>query len=107
VKRGGHCMATSASHGMARPVPARRTVVRRLAFILLAALVAGPSQGAEQPPLLKDLTATLAVLNLPCGQVTSARRNGVEDRDHLVTCRDGNRYRIFVDSNDRVVARKL
>jgi hypothetical protein len=107
VKRRKGCVMTWLSLGTAHPVAAKRTVVRRLAFILLAALVAAPSQGAEQPPLLKDLTATLAVLNLPCGQVTSARRNGVEDRDHLVTCRDGNRYRIFVDSNDRVVARKL
>lgn len=107
MKRRGRCESTSTSHGIAHPDAACRTVVRRLAFVLLAAMVAGPSQGAEQPALLKDLTATLAVLNLPCGQVTGARRNGKQDRDHLVTCKDGNRYRIFVDASDRVVARKL
>lgn len=76
-------------------------------LLMLALLFTGSLQAAEGKNLLKDLTATLAVLNLPCGEAIGARRIGDKDLDQLVTCKDGNRYRVFVDANDRVVARKL
>ena len=73
-------------------------------IVSFAALFAGPSPAAEDAALLKDLTAVIVLLGLPCGQVVSARRQA--DNDHIATCRDGNRYRVFVNAEGRVVAQK-
>ena len=70
----------------------------------LAALFAGPSPAAEDIALLKDLTAVIALLGLPCGQVVGATRQA--DNDHIASCKDGNRYRVFVNAEGRVVAQK-
>jgi hypothetical protein len=59
---------------------------------------------ANDAALLKDMTSVISLLGLPCGQVISATRQG--DNDHLVTCKDGNRYRVFVNAEGRVVAQK-
>lgn len=55
--------------------------------------------------LAKDLTSTIALLGLPCGQVVSAKKVG--ENDYVATCKDGNRYRVFVNPQGRVVAQKL
>jgi len=70
----------------------------------LAALCAGPAPAAEDATLLKDLTSVIALLGLPCGQVVSARRQA--ETDHIASCKNGYRYRVFVNSEGRVVARK-
>ena len=70
----------------------------------LAAIVAAPSPAADDPALLKDLTAVIMLLGLPCGQVVNAKRQA--DNDHIASCKDGNRYRIFVNTAGRVVAQK-
>ena len=54
--------------------------------------------------MLKDLTAVIALLGLPCGQVVSATR--LKDDDHAVRCHDGSRYRVFINAEGRVVAQK-
>jgi hypothetical protein len=69
--------------------------------LLLAAM---PARGAEDPAVLKDLTAVIALLALPCGQVVKAERRG--DQDYIASCRDGNRYRVFQNAQGRVVAEK-
>ena len=71
---------------------------------LLMALSSLPAQAAEDAALLKDLTSVIALLGLPCGQVVSAKR--LKDDDHLATCRDGNRYRVFINADGKVVAQK-
>lgn len=73
-------------------------------LLALAALFAGPSPAAEDAALLKDLTSVIALLGLPCGQVVSATRRA--DNDHVATCKDGNRYRVFVNAEGRAVAQK-
>ena len=81
------------------------TPARTSALIFsLAALFAGPSSAAEDITLLKDLTSVIMLLGLPCGQVVSARRQA--DNDHLATCKNGMRYRVFVNADGRVVAQK-
>lgn len=81
----------------------RRACVRTLVAVLsMVACVA--SLAAEDPAQLKDLTSVVALLGLPCGQVVSATR--LKDNDHLVTCQDGNRYRVHVNAEGRVVADK-
>lgn len=63
-----------------------------------------PSSAAEDAELLRDLSAVIALLGLPCGQVVSAVR--IQDDDHLASCQDGNRYRVFINAEGRVVAQK-
>lgn len=72
---------------------------------LWAALVAAPAAAADDAALLKDLTSVIALLGLPCGQVVSA--TGQKDNDHIATCRDGNRYHVFINAEGRVVAEKV
>lgn len=70
----------------------------------LTALFAGPSPGAEDVALLKDLTSVIMLLGLPCGEVVSAKRQAAND--HIASCQNGNHYRVFVNSEGRVVAQK-
>ena len=82
-------------------------IARALASALifpLAMLFAGPSPAAEDAALLKDLTSVIMLLGMPCGQVVSAKRQG--DNDHIASCKDGNRYRVFVNAEGRAVAQK-
>jgi len=71
---------------------------------MLASCYGAASVAANDAALLKDMTAVIALLGLPCGQAVSAVRQG--DNDHLVTCKDGSRYRVFVNAEGRVVAQK-
>lgn len=70
----------------------------------ISAFLIGNARAAEDAALLKDLTAVIALLGLPCGQVVRATR--LKDNDHVATCKDGNRYRVFVNAEGRVVAQK-
>jgi hypothetical protein len=53
----------------------------------------------------QDLKAAIALQGLPCDQVVDSKRNA--DSDYTATCKDGNRYHIFVDASGRVVVNKL
>jgi hypothetical protein len=80
---------------------------RASAWILAASLTALsslPARAAEDAALLKDLTSVIALLGLACGQVVSAKR--LNDNDHVVACSDGNRYRVFINTQGKVVAQK-
>ena len=81
-----------------------RTLAAALIFPFVA-FFAEPLLAADDASLLKDLTSVIALLGLPCGQVVSAKRQA--DNDHLATCSNGNRYRVFVNAEGRVVAQKL
>lgn len=72
--------------------------------LALAALPVQPSMAAQDPATLADLTAVITLLGMPCGQVTSAKRQA--DNDHIAVCENGTRYRVFVDAQGRVVAQK-
>ena len=61
-------------------------------------------QAADSGALARDLAASLALLSLHCGQVVSV--TSPSERDHLVTCSDGNRYRVYVNAQGRVTAEK-
>lgn len=79
-----------------------KTMKKSAAMIVIGALVAGTTVAADE--LAKDLTSTIALLGLPCGQVISAKRLG--ENDYLATCKDKNRYRVYVNAQGRVVAEK-
>jgi hypothetical protein len=72
------------------------------AIIVIGALSVGTAIAADE--LAKDLTSTIALLGLPCGQVISAKRLG--ENDYLATCKNKNRYRVYVNAQGRVVAEK-
>lgn len=70
----------------------------------ITALISGPGSAAEDPALLKDLSTVIRLLDLPCDRVVGARR--AADNSHIASCRDGRRYRVFVNAEGRVVAQR-
>lgn len=60
---------------------------------------------ASDVAVTQDLTAVIALQGLPCGRVVSATQAGEDD--YTASCEDGNRYRIFVNADGRVVVEKL
>jgi hypothetical protein len=72
--------------------------------LIFAALVSGPSQAAEDAALRKDLTSTLMLLGVPCGQVV--RASTTAEKDHLAVCANGLHYRVFLTAQGRVVAQR-
>jgi hypothetical protein len=65
---------------------------------------AAPAGAAEDPALLKDLTAVIALQGQPCGKVIAAVTR--TENDHLATCQDGSRYRITLSPEGRVLVQK-
>lgn len=74
------------------------------AILAMMLVAAGPSVAQDDAALRKDLTSVIALLGLPCGQVVSVTRKG--ENDNIAVCRDGNRYRVFINEQGRVVAKK-
>jgi hypothetical protein len=80
----------------------RKRMKAWLLVVPLAALCSGHALAAE--PLPKDLTATIALLGLPCGQVVSAKQQG--QNDYIAICSNKMRYRVYMNAQGRVVAEK-
>jgi hypothetical protein len=76
-----------------------------LALTATTLLIVTPVLGAEAPAFGNDLKATIALQGMPCDEVIQAKRNG--DSDYVATCKDGNRYHVFVNPQGRVVVQKL
>lgn len=60
---------------------------------------------AQAPSPGKDLKATIVLHGYPCDAVASSQRNA--DSDYTASCKDGNRYHVFVDGAGRVIVKKL
>ncbi len=77
------------------------------ALALAGAIVLGHTAivSAADSDIGKDLGATIALHGMPCDKVVDAKRNG--DSDYVATCKNGNRYHVFVDANGRVVVQKI
>ena len=78
--------------------------LRTLAAAAFLVSFSVPANAADNGALARDLTATISLLGLPCGQVVNVVTQG--NRDYLVTCSDKNRYRVYVNAQGRVVAEK-
>ena len=77
----------------------------RIVFALaMIGVVACLPAWAGDPSPTTDLKATIALHGMPCDQITDVKRNG--DSDYLASCKDGNRYHVFVDAQGRVVVEK-
>ena len=82
-------------------MPARPTA----GLFALALLGTTGPVAAQGPSPVQDLKATIALQGFPCDQVVDSKRNA--DSDYLATCKDDNRYHVYVDSTGRVVVKKL
>jgi hypothetical protein len=69
----------------------------------LAALLAAHAQ-ADDEKLKKDLTAVIALNGQPCGEVVAVTVLGKED--YAASCKDGNRYRVYLNKDGRVIVEK-
>ena len=47
----------------------------------------------------------IALHGLPCGNVVSATQQGQDD--YVASCENGNRYRVFVGADGRVIVEKI
>ena len=76
-------------------------------LVLAMALAAGapPSHAADDAATRRDLFTVITLNGLPCGEVVSVTSRG--DNDHVASCRDGNRYHVFLNAQGRVVVEKL
>jgi len=82
-------------------MPARTVVF----LSVLTLLGFGEVAFAQAPSPGKDLKATILLHGFPCDTIVSSQRNG--DSDYTASCKDGNRYHVFVDNSGRVVVKKL
>ena len=71
---------------------------------LMAAGFAVPSLAADDAAVKKDLFTVITLQGLPCGEVVSVTTRG--DNDHVASCKDGNRYHVFLNAQGRVVVEK-
>ena len=81
----------------------RRTVVLAQS-LFVAAVFAAASLPPDDEALKKDLTAVIALQGLPCGQVVAVTVQAEDD--YAVTCRDENKYRVYLNAAGRVVVEK-
>lgn len=84
-----------------------RTVRGLIPIVAMMTLGVGTALAADDAgdvSVTKDLTAVIALQGLPCGQVVSARKQA--ENDYIVSCQDGNRYRVFVNADGRVIVAK-
>lgn len=81
----------------------RRTEIGAL-ILSTVTVLAAPAPAADDPAVLRDLTAVIALQGQPCGQVVTVTKQA--ENDYIATCKDGSRYRVFVNAEGRVVVQK-
>jgi len=79
--------------------------IRILVPMFILAALGSTLFAADDASMSKDLKATIALQGMPCSTVLDAKRNA--DSDYTVSCKDGNRYHVFVNAQGRVVVQKL
>ena len=72
--------------------------------LLLSLLLAGAALAADDATLKKDMTSVIALQGQPCGEVVAVKVNA--ENDYACTCKNGNRYRVYVNPTGRVVVEK-
>ena len=77
------------------------TLLALSAIVLFAGV--GTAMAADDT-LGADLKATIALQGHACDQIASSQRNA--DSDYTATCKDGNRYHVYVNAQGRVVVEK-
>ena len=72
--------------------------------LVVAAFFAVPSFVGDDEALKRDLTAVIALHGLPCGQVVAV--NARAENDYAASCKDGNKYHVYMNASGRVVVEK-
>ena len=72
--------------------------------ILMTAGIAATAQATDDAAVRKDLFTVITLQGLPCGEVVSVTTKA--ENDHIASCKDGNRYHVFVNAAGRVVVEK-
>lgn len=88
---------------MSKPV-GTRALVSVMTMLCAGSHVAAQDTDGEVT-VARDLAAVIALQGLPCGQVVSARQQGEDD--YVASCENGDRYRVFVNKEGRVVVEKI
>jgi hypothetical protein len=81
-----------------------RRIVVLAQSLLVTAFFALPSFAADDEALKKDLTAVIALQGLPCGEVVAVTVQA--ENDYAVSCKDENKYRVYLNAEGRVVVEK-
>lgn len=76
--------------------------MKRSAFA--AAFLSLAAAAADDPKQRQDLAAVIALQGKPCGEVVSYVAQS--DNDFIATCKDGNRYRVYVKDGRVIVEKK-
>jgi len=72
--------------------------------LFVAAFFAVPSFAADDEALKKDMAAVIALQGLPCSEVVAVTVQA--ENDYAVSCKDENRYRVYLNAEGRVVVEK-
>jgi hypothetical protein len=72
--------------------------------LVVAGAVAAPLRAVDDEELKKDLTAVIALHGQPCGQVVAVKVQA--ENDYAATCKDRNKYRVYLNAEGRVVVEK-
>ncbi len=72
--------------------------------VLTVGCFPAPAFAADDESTRKDLFAVIALHGLPCGEVVSVTTRA--ENDHIASCKDGNRYHVFLNAEGRVVVEK-
>ena len=71
---------------------------------LVAVMVLAAQSPADDDKLKKDLTAVIALHGMPCGEVVAVTVQA--ENDYAASCKDGNKYRVYLNAAGRVVVEK-
>ena len=72
--------------------------------LFVAAFFAVSSVPPDEETLKKDLAAVIALHGLPCGRVVAVKEQAAND--YAASCEDGNKYRVYMNAEGRVVVEK-
>ena len=75
-----------------------------LAIALAAGCFVQIANAADDAATRKDLFTVITLQGFPCGEVVNVASRA--ENDHVATCKDGNRYRVFLNPEGRVVVQK-
>lgn len=75
----------------------------KLSLVISALALQLPAFAADDAKQRQDLAAVIALQGKPCGEVMSYTVH--RENDFTATCKDGNRYRVYV-KDGRVVVEK-
>jgi hypothetical protein len=72
-----------------------------VAVLVAAALPSVLLLAQDEEALKKDLTVVIALHGKPCGEVVAVKV--LAENDFAASCKDGHKYRVYLNSDGRVV----